>query len=55
MVIGIIVGITVVSYSAITRSSNEQSLKKDSQAIASQLTKYKSNNVPTQRLPRTPI
>lgn len=44
IVIGIIVGITVVSYSAITRSSNEQSLKKDLQSTASKLTRYRADH-----------
>lgn len=43
IVIGIIAGIIVVSYSAVTQSARKQAVKTDAQAIASQINKYKSD------------
>lgn len=44
IVIGIIVGIVIVSYSSITRSSNQQSLQADLKTAASKLTSYRADN-----------
>lgn len=43
VVIGIIVGIVVVSYGAVTRNARQQATKTDAQTIASQLNKYKAD------------
>lgn len=44
VVIGIIAGITIVSYTAITNNAKKQTAKTDAQTMAAQLTKYKSEN-----------
>lgn len=44
VVIGIIAGITVMSYAAITTDAAKQSLQTDLQGAASQLTRYKADN-----------
>ena len=43
-VIGILAGITIVSYNAVVENSNKQVVQTDAQSVASQLTKYKSEN-----------
>lgn len=44
VVIGILAGITIVSYTAITNNAKKQTAKTDAQTMAAQLTKYKSEN-----------
>ena len=44
VVIGIIAGITIISYSAVTNNAKKQTAKTDAQTAAGVLTKYKSEN-----------